>query len=102
MRIAKNTKQRIHATDMHDKDYGMICTTAITSISSTLKNFWIPSYLHSSYIKKICNDTQEIIDRIFIKYFEPLLEYINHPVLAEEREKNIDAAAYFKKNLMIR
>ena len=95
--IENNSKQIIHAMDMHDSDYVMICTTEITSISNTLKNFQIPSYFHSFYIKTIYNDEYEIINNIFITYVEPLLDDINHPTLLEERKLNLDYAAYKKQ-----
>ena len=31
---------------------------------------------------------------IFSEYFEPLLKYINHPALIQERKLNPDAAEY--------
>ena len=42
--------------DMYDSDYVMTCTTAIPSISNTIKKLWIQSDLHSYYIKTIYND----------------------------------------------
>ena len=82
-RVENNTKQRIHAMDMNDSEYVMICNTSTLSISNTLKKLWIPSDFHSSYIQTIYNYKEEIMNDIFIKYFETLLGIINHPALAE-------------------
>ena len=53
--------------------------------------------MHSSYIKTIYNDKEEIINNIFIIYVELLLDDINHPALAQEWKLNLDATAYEKE-----
>ena len=79
---------------MNDSDYAMIFTTAIHSISNTLKNLWILSYFNSSYIQTIYNDKEESIHNTFIAYVEPLLDNINHTELVQELKINLYAAAY--------
>ena len=96
-----DAKQRIHAVNMHDSDYVMTFTKSIISISNTLKKLWIHSDLHSYYIQTIYSGKEEIINNVFIKYFETLLDDINHPELVQEWKLNHDAAAY-EKNLMLR
>ena len=96
IRIANEAKQRIHAMNMHYSDYVMTWTTAITSISNTLKKLLLHSYLHLSYIQIIYNGKEEIINNIFSAYVEPLLNHVNRPALVQEWKLNIDAAAYEK------
>ena len=47
--ISNEVKQIIHAIDMHDSEYFMTCTTAISYISNTLKKLLLQYDLHSSY-----------------------------------------------------
>ena len=82
-RISNEANQIIHAMDMHDSDYVMTCTTAIPSISNTLKKLWIQSDLNSYYIQTIYKYIGEIINNIFNKYVEPLLDDINNPALVQ-------------------
>ena len=81
---------------MHDSDYVMTCTTAIVSISNTLKKLLLQYDLHSSYNQTKYIGEEEIIHNIFSTYVEPLLNYINHPALVQEWKLNIDAPAYEK------
>ena len=76
----------------------MNCINTITSTSNTLKNFLLNKISHSSYIKKIFNEKEEIINTIFSSYVEPLLKNINHPALLQERKLNLDAASYEKND----
>ena len=69
----------------------------ITSISKTLKKFLFHKSLHYSYIQTGYNDKEEITNNTFIKYDEPLLNYINHPALIQEWKLNLYASAYEKK-----
>ena len=84
MRIENESKQAIHAMDTHDSEYVMTCTTAINSISNTLKKLLVQSDLHSSYIKTRYNGKGESINNSFSTYIEPLLSNINHPALVQE------------------
>ena len=67
-RIVNETKQIIHEMDMHDSDYVMTCTTAISFISNTLKKLLLHSYSHIYYIQTKYNGREEIINNIFSKY----------------------------------
>ena len=49
LKIIANEEKKLNTMDMHDSDYVMTCTSAITSISSTLKKFLLQNSLHSSY-----------------------------------------------------
>ena len=69
--------------DLHDSDYVMPCTITIPSISNKLKKLLLQSDLNSSYIQIKYNGKQEIINKIFSTYFEPLLNDINHPSLLQ-------------------
>ena len=51
-------KQKVHESDVHDSEYVMTYTTAITSMSNTLKKMWVQLYLQSSYIQTIYNDKE--------------------------------------------
>ena len=53
---------------MHDSDYVMTCTTAIPSVSSTLKKFLLQYNLHSSYNQTQYIGEEEIIHNIFSTY----------------------------------
>ena len=53
--------------------------------------------LHYSYIQTKYNYKEEIKNNTFIKYFEPLLNYINHPALIQEWKLNLDVASYEHK-----
>ena len=57
-----------NAVDIHDSDYVMNCTTAITSISNTLKKLLLQSDFHSSYIQTKYNGKEESINNIFSKH----------------------------------
>ena len=81
---------------MHDSDHFMTCTTAILSISITLKKLLLQYNLHPSYDQKIYIGEEEIILNIFSKYVEPLLNYINDPELVQEWKLDLDAPAYGK------
>ena len=59
--ISNEAKQIINAMYMHDSDYVMNCTTAITSISNTLKNVLLRYNLHSLYNQTKYNGEEEII-----------------------------------------
>ena len=69
---------------MYDSDYVMHCTTAITSISNTLKKLLLQYDLHSSYTQTKYIGEETIIHNIFSKYVELLLNYINHHALVQE------------------
>ena len=79
---------------MYGSDCVMICTTEIPSITYTLNNLLIPSYLYSSYTQTIYNDKQEIMNYICITYVKTLVYHINHPALVKEWKLNLDVAAY--------
>ena len=74
---------------MHDSDYVMTCTTAIPSISKTLKKLLLQYDLYSSYNQTKYIGEYEIIHNIFSTYVETFLNYINLPVLVEDYEFNI-------------
>ena len=82
---------------MHDSDYVMACTTAIDSISNTLKKLLLRSDLNSSYIQTKYNCKEEIMNKIFSTYAEPSLNDINHPAFLQECKLNINATAYENK-----
>ena len=73
----------------------MICTAAFPSISNTLKKLLLHYDLHSSYHQKKYGE-EEIIQKTFITYVEPLLSYINHYELVQEKKPNLDAPEYEK------
>ena len=50
MRIANEEKQIVHAMNMHNSEYVMICAMENNYISNTLKKLLLQSNLHSSYI----------------------------------------------------
>ena len=81
---------------MHDSDYIMTCTTAIPSISNTLKKLLLQYNFHSSYNQTKYIGEEEIIHNILSKYVEPLLNYINHLAFVQEWKINIDDPAYEK------
>ena len=81
---------------MHDSDYVMTCTTAIPSISNTLKKLFLQYYLYSSYNQTKYIGEDEIIYNIFNTYVEPLSNYINKTALLQEWKLNLDATAYEK------
>ena len=61
----------------------MTCINTIIYTSSTLKKLFLNKSLHSSYIKTEFNEKYKIINNIFIKYVEPLLEDINYAALLQ-------------------
>ena len=63
--IANEAKPIIHAMGMHDSDYVMTCTTAITSISNKLKKLLLHYDLHSSYNRTKYIGEEEILHNIF-------------------------------------
>ena len=79
---------------MHDSYYVTNFTTAIPSISNTLKKLLLQYNLYSSYNQTTYIGEEDIIHKIFSIYIEPLLNYINHTALAQEWEINIYAPAY--------
>ena len=93
-------KKKNHAMDMHDSKYVITCTNTIPSISNMLKKFLLQYDLHSSYNQYIYIGEEEIIHNIFSTYFEPLLNYINHPELVQERKLNLDAPVYENKLML--
>ena len=85
---------------MHDSNYVMTWTTALSSISNTLNKLLLQYDLHSSYNQTKYISEEEIIHKIFSTYIEPLLNYINHTELIQEWKLNIDAPEY-EKTLML-
>ena len=79
---------------MHDSYYVMTCTTAIPSVSNTLKKLLLQYNFHSSYNQTKYIGEEEIIPNIFSTYVETLLNYINHPALLQERKLYLDASEY--------
>ena len=75
----------------------MTCINTIPSIPNTLNKLWFHKSLHYSYIQTGYNDKEEITNNTFVKYDEPLLNYINHPALIQEWKLNLYASAYEKK-----
>ena len=53
--------------------------------------------MYSYYVQTINNDKEEIINNIFSKYAEPLLDGINNPALVQECKINLDASLYEKQ-----
>ena len=82
---------------MHDSEYVMTCTTAIPSISNTMKKFSLQYNFYSSYNQNIYIGEDEIVHNIFSTTVEPLLNLINHPALVQEYKLNLDAPSYEKK-----
>ena len=82
---------------IHDSEYVMTFTIAITSISNTLKKLLLQYDLHSSQNQNIYIGEEEIIHNVFSTYVEPLLNYINHTELVQEWKINPDALAYEKQ-----
>ena len=85
---------------INDSDYVMNFTTAVPSISNTLKKFLLQYDLNSSQNQNIYIGEEEIINNIFSTYVEPLLNYINHTELVQEWKINPDALAYEKKLML--
>ena len=52
--------------------------------------------MHLVYKQDYYKDKQKDIDYIFIEYLVPIVDYLDHPSLIEERKQNIDATAYEK------
>ena len=48
--------------------------------------------MHLIYKQNYNKDNQEEIDDIFIEYFVPIVDYLDHPALIEEWKQIIDAA----------
>ena len=82
---------------MHDSDYVMTCTTAITPVSSKIKKLLLEYNLHSSYNQIKYMGEEKVIHNIFSTYVEPLLNCINHPALVKKWNLNINAPVYEKK-----
>ena len=82
-KITNIAKKIIHAEETHNTYYFMTCNTTTPSISNTFKKLLLHSILHYYYIKTKYNDKEESINNIFSAYVEPLLNYINHPVLIQ-------------------
>ena len=61
------------------------------------KKLLLQSYFHSYYIQTKYDGKEEIINNIYCTNAEPLLNYINNPVLVKERKHDLDAASYEKK-----
>ena len=85
---------------MHDSDHVMTCTTAIISMSNMIKKLLLQCNLNSSYNQEKYIGEDEIIHNIFRTYVEPLLNYINHFALVQERKLYLDAPAYDKKLML--
>ena len=66
----------------------------LLSSFSIIKTLLLQSEFHSYYIQTIYSGKEESTNNIFSTYFEPLLNYINHPALVQEWKLNLDAAAY--------
>ena len=64
----------IGAEVTENSEKAMICSTAITSTSNTLKNLLVIASYHYSYIQKLFNDKKEDIINIFSAYVAPLLK----------------------------
>ena len=90
-------KQATYVEETDNSDKVMKCINTILSTSSTLKNFVVNKFLHSSYIQTELKDEKEMITIIFSADGATLLKDINHPALLQERKLNLDAASYEKK-----
>ena len=75
-------------------DLVMLCSTTITSTSSTLKNLYIGTQYHSLYSTDNYSDQTDKMDRLFITYIKPQLKEIYHTAILQEWKLNIDAAEY--------
>ena len=75
-------------------DLVMLCSTTITSTSSTLKNLYIGTQYHSLYSTENYNDQTKEMDRLFRTYITPKIKEIYHPAILQEWKLNIDAAEY--------
>ena len=58
-------KERVGAVLTENTDLVMLCTTTITSTSSTLKNLYICTQYHSLYSTDNYSDQTEKMDRLF-------------------------------------
>ena len=72
----------------------MTCTTAITSLSKTLKKLLLQYDFYSLYKQTKYIGKYEIIHNIVSKYVEPLLNYIKYNALVQQLKLNFDAPAY--------
>ena len=81
-------------------DLVMLCSTTITSTSSTLKNLYIGTQYQSLYSTDNYNDQREEMDRLFRTYITPQMKEIYHPAILQEWKLNIDAAEY-EKNMIL-
>ena len=75
-------------------DLDMLCSTTITSTSSTLKNLYIGTQYYSLYSTDNYNDQTEEMDRLFRTYITPQMKEIYYPAILQEWKLNIDAAEY--------
>ena len=83
---------------IRDSDYVITCTNVIPSIPNTITKLLLQYNLYSSYNQNIYIGEDEIINKIFSTYVEPLLNYINHPELVQEWKLNLDAPGYEKND----
>ena len=82
-------------------DLVVLCSTTITSTSSTLKNLYIGAQYHSLYLPDNYSDQTEKMDRLFKTYITPQLKEIYYPAILQEWKLNIDAAEYEKKRFYL-
>ena len=99
-KISENVKDSVGADLKVNTDLVMLCSTTITSTSSTLKNLYIGTQYHSLYSTENYNDQTEEMDRLFRTYITPQMKEIYHPAILQEWKLNIDAAEY-KKNMTL-
>ena len=67
-------KERVGAVLTENTDWVMLCSTTITSTSTTLKNLYIGTQYHSLYSTNIYSDQTERMDRLFKTYITPQLK----------------------------
>ena len=104
--IANNSKQlsitsndvklRIHAIDKLKTDYVMAKTTAIYLVANIKKELNIQSDLYFIYKQNFYHDKKYEINKLFVEYHLPLLNYINNPSLIQEWKRNLDTSDYEK------
>ena len=72
---------------MHASDHVMACYKKITSVANTINKLHIMSDFQYVYIHNFYHDKKGIIDGKFCHYITPLLNYIDHPALIQEKKK---------------
>ena len=83
-KIPDIVKERVGAALTENTDLVMLCSTTITSTSSTLKNLYIGKHYHSLFSTDNYNDQTKEMDRLFSTYITPQNKEIYHPAIIQE------------------